>query len=228
MSKIIFPALRVTYGARAALHSYLLCSMRFVSCFDNFRLDLIKLSSASPDAGKNDSWESYCIISKYRRTRWSDRRKIGETKEEFCAGTSGPTELSGHWRGDFIFFRAGLNNYHSNYINFNILKKDKICLPVEQTGKAEIMQLANYGKLPKFSKYSGVAEWKNVRMISTPTFYFINCASVYIRLFFYGLILGMKAMSTKTNFWRMEGTWHGSAALEWIQVSMSMNKYSFI
>lgn len=33
--------------------------------------------------------------------------------------------------------------------------------PYDIFGKAAIMQKANYDKLPKFSKYSGVAEWKN-------------------------------------------------------------------
>lgn len=36
-----------------------------------------------------------------------------------------------------------------------------LCLPVKEYGKAAVMTMANYNSMPKFSKYSGVVEWKN-------------------------------------------------------------------
>ncbi len=33
--------------------------------------------------------------------------------------------------------------------------------PVEQFGKAAVMSMSNGGSLPRFSKYSGVVEWRN-------------------------------------------------------------------
>jgi hypothetical protein len=37
----------------------------------------------------------------------------------------------------------------------------QLAVPIEQTGKAAIMSLANGGSIPKFSKYSGVVQWSN-------------------------------------------------------------------
>lgn len=48
---------------------------------------------------------------------------------------------------------------HANLSLF--LGQNNICRPVSEFGKAAVVTMANNGVPPKFSKYSGVLEWKN-------------------------------------------------------------------
>lgn len=76
---------------------------------------------------------------KYEQSEWSDRET---TIEQSPAQDSDPSKSSGCDMNTDIFF-------------------EKLGEPLEVFGKAHVMTLANKGQLPRFSKYSGVANWRN-------------------------------------------------------------------
>jgi hypothetical protein len=45
--------------------------------------------------------------------------------------------------------------------NYRLFFDEFLCKPVSEYGKAAVMQLSNFGKVPKFNKYPGVIEWAN-------------------------------------------------------------------
>lgn len=61
-----------------------------------------------------------------------------------------------------------VKSFHSNSSSSNIINANKrlflesyLCKPVDQFGKAAVMSMSNGGTPPRFSKYSGVVEWRN-------------------------------------------------------------------
>jgi hypothetical protein len=55
------------------------------------------------------------------------------------------------------------NSSSSSGINAtkSLFLQSYLCKPVEQFGKAAVMSMSNGGSTPRFSKYSGVVEWRN-------------------------------------------------------------------
>jgi hypothetical protein len=83
-----------------------------------------------------------------------------EDDRGYIAGTKKP-RVSQKVRSSHIRAEPSSDSARAIDASIHIFLAKYLCNPVEDYGKAAVMQLANNGVLPRFSKYSGVVEWKN-------------------------------------------------------------------